>query len=384
MGRCIPLLLALLLFPAITRADDLPTTTDIILDFAAEDGTPLNAKLTIPTDTQAPPPVVFFLHGAMPRSYDNPYRYTDDEGTVHNANYLDFHANELAKRGIAFFRMSKRGCIPFPDRFGMRLDRETFATATMTVLLDDYNTALQQLRERDDIDTDRIILLSASEGTRLAPLLALRSPAGIRAIAMIGYAQDNARDLVTWQLTHGPWRGVQHRIPEARDGQLTREQYDAALERDPSIAAEIPFNQLDANRDGILTDEDMANFTAFRRFAILNAVDERNDEFLRRMLMELTSAYLLDWWDAPPNHTNLLKLDIPLAIFHATLDNTTRVEGVHETEAAFREAGRTNLTVRIYPDADHDLNLDWRNARDGGPPGYRDAFDLIAEWAAAP
>lgn len=201
---------------------------------------------------------------------------------------------------------------------------------------------------------------------------------------MIGYAQDNARDTVTWQLTHGPWRGVQHRIPEARDGQLTREEYDAAVERDPSLAAEIPFNQLDADRDGILTPEDMASVIAFRRFAILNAVDERNDEFLRRVLMELTSAYLLDWWDDPPNHTNLLKLDIPLAIFHATLDNTTRIEGVHETNAAFREAGRTNLTVHIYPDADHDLDLNWRNARDGGPPGYRDAFDLIAEWNAAP
>lgn len=48
--------------------------------------------------------------------------------------------------------------------------------------------------------------------------------------------------------------------------------------------------------------------------------------------------------------------------------------------AALREAGRTNLSVHIYENADHDVDWTWRAAREGGPPAYRDAFDLIAKW----
>jgi len=45
---------------------------DTIFRFQAKDGTPLEAKLTIPAKGTAPFPVVFFLHGAGARTYDNP------------------------------------------------------------------------------------------------------------------------------------------------------------------------------------------------------------------------------------------------------------------------------------------------------------------------
>jgi hypothetical protein len=113
--------------------------------------------------------------------------------------------------------------------------------------------------------------------------------------------------------------------------------------------------------------------------AILKAVEEKNDDFLWQSLVNLSSAYLLDGWDGAPTSAYLLKLDIPIAIFHGALDGTTRVEGVRETEAAFRAAGKTNLTVRVYPGYDHDLNWTAESAGGRGPAPFQDAFATAAE-----
>jgi pimeloyl-ACP methyl ester carboxylesterase len=356
-------------------------TCDVVLTFQAADGTPLAGKLTLPGNASEPVPVVFYLHGAGPSSYESYIRYVDDNGEVQIGRYFDFHARELASRGVGFFRMGKRGCDVVADPPSSRIDREVFAQATMSVLLSDYEAGLDALRQRTEIDAKRIILLGSSEGTRLGPQLALHSPSGIIGIAMVGYAADNARDTIIWQNSVGLWRGVQHLIPAAREGQLTRAAYDEAVKADPSIAAQLPFDAFDVDGDGVLTAENVATVVRPLLDAILQAVEDRNDELLAAVLLNLTSAYLLEWWDAEPTHITLLKLDMPLAIFHGKLDNTTRVEGVYETAAAFEQSARSNLTVHLYDDGDHTLNWTWRTLLGESPPGFADVFRWIAQTA---
>jgi dipeptidyl aminopeptidase/acylaminoacyl peptidase len=185
-----------------------PPVTEIVMTFTAADGTPLEAKLTVPADATGPVPVVFHLHGAGPRNYDHALQYRDAAGQLRVYRYYDFYAHELARRGLAFFRMSKRGCTMEPSGKPV-VDRAVFSRATPTVLLDDYTKALDALRARKEIDATRIVVSGASEGTRLGPELALRSPHGIVGIALSGYAADNTRDTVVWQNSVGPWRNVQ-------------------------------------------------------------------------------------------------------------------------------------------------------------------------------
>lgn len=356
-------------------------TTDIVVSFEASDGTPLEGKLTLPASGAAPFPVVFYLHGAGARTYDSPFTYADADGTPRVGRYMDFHANELARRGVALFRMSKRGCTPSDEVPGMNVERAVFAGATMSVLLSDYERGLDVLRARREIDPARIILIGSSEGTRLAPELAFRSPAGIIGVVMMGYAADSARDTVVWQNSVGPWRNIEHLLPAARDGVLTRAEYDQIVQARPGLARVIPFDALDADASGELTAEDMARTVRPRLDAILKAVEERDDDFLWEHLLKLSSAYLLEWWEAAPTHTLLVKLGVPLAIYHGGLDGACRVEGVHETQEALAAAGKDNLTVRLYPLANHDLDWTRRSAADGGPQPYRDAFDFVASLA---
>lgn len=358
-------------------------TSDVLINFRASDGTPLDALLTLPTPggpgaARGPFPVVFYLHGAGPRTYNTSFRYMDADGKVQVATYMDFHATELAKRGIAFFRMSKRGCKVTTEPPYMSIDRPVFSSATVSVLLDDYAAALKVLRERNDIDPTRVALLGGSEGTFTGPLLARRSPRGIVAVAMMGYAADNAAKTVEWQNTIGPWRNLAYMIPGARDGDLTKAELDEATKDHAALVRAFPFATLDADADGRVTAAELEQLNRPRYEALLKAVRERDDDFLWKNLLNLNSAYLQEWWERPPNHENLLALDIPLAIFHGTLDAACRVEGVRETEEEFRRAGRTNLFVKIYENSNHDLDWSWKTMDAGGPPTYRDAFDWIA------
>ena len=362
----------------VASAHRAPEVVDIIIRFTARDDTPLEAKLSLPADADGPVPVVYHLHGAGPRNYDNPVaQYKDRDGQLRLYNYYDFYSLELARRGLAFFRMSKRGCA-FESSGKPLIDRSIFSKATPTLLLEDYAKGLEVLRERKEIDPNRIVLAASSEGTTLAPRLARQSPTGIIGLALMSYAADNQHDTLVWQNTVGPWRNIQKLIPAAEDGSLTKAEYEAAVKTDPSIAPRLPFEAVDPDKDGIVTAEDMERLVRPRLEALLKAVQDRNDDLIWHALLNLSSAYLQEGWDGDPNHVTLLKLDIPIAIFHGELDGTTRVEGVHETEAAFRAAGKTNLTVHLYPGHDHDLNWTIQTAADGGPKPFQDAFAWIA------
>jgi pimeloyl-ACP methyl ester carboxylesterase len=364
-------------------ASPVPTFSATYLTLNGADGTPLEARLTLPARVAGgdPVPVVFFLHGAGARTYDNTFLYRGPDGKPAVGRFLDYHADQLARRGIALFSISKRGCAALAEPPGMKVDREVFSKATLSVIIDDYAQALAVLRARPEVDPSRIILVGSSEGTRAAPILARRAPDGIAGIVMMAYAVDNARKTVEWQNTIGPWRNVQHLIPAARDGVLTRDEHAEFVKEHAQYAAALPFDGVDADKDDRITEQDLLRINTPRLDAIVKAVETRDDEFLWKNLMRLSSAYLLDWWDAEPNKENLLALDIPLAIYHGDLDGTCRVEGVRETEAAFAAAGKTNLKTFLYPDANHDLNWTQKSLQDGGPQPYQDAFDYIAVLA---
>jgi pimeloyl-ACP methyl ester carboxylesterase len=254
-------------------------TTEVVLTFPGADGTPLEAKLTLPADRSGPVPAVLYLHGAGPRTFDTPFRYVDADGQRQWGRFLDHHAGELAKRGIAFFRMSKRGCHATDAAPWVRIDRDVFSKATMTVLLDDYQKALAALRQRPEINPRQIVLLGASEGTRQGPMLALRSPAGIVGAVMMGYAADNARDTIVWQNSVGPWRTIQILIPATMDGALTRAEYDEAIKDRPGLAAALPFDAIDIDKDGTMTAKDLQTVNQPRLDAILKAVQDHDDDF---------------------------------------------------------------------------------------------------------
>ncbi len=357
---------------------------DVMVTFTAADGTPLEGKLSAPTSVKGKVPVLFYLHGAGPGTYDTPRAYRGPDGQPVRFNYYDFHAREMTKRGMAFFRISKRGCTIDPASRREVVDRAMFSKATRSVLLSDYIRALDALRARPEIDARRIVIGGVSEGTVLAARLAGRSPRGVVGVLLQSYNGDNQHDTVVWQSTIGPWRNIEVIFPAARDGALTRAEYDEALKQRPGLARAVPFDALDTNKDGQVDADDMLRANKPGSDALVQAVEQRNnEELIWTRLLNLTSAYLLEEWNTPPTSADLLLIRVPIAIFHGELDGTTRVEAVRETEAAFKAAGKTNLTVHIYPGLSHDLGWTPQLAAAGAPAPFRDAFDFAAKVAKA-
>lgn len=349
------------------------------------DGLSLEGKLSLPPEVRGPVPTVFFLPGAGPFTFDRPLVYPDlskqDElfPPMKTYSYYDFFARELTARGFGLFRMNKRGCGIVLDAEGLPREicnRTIFSKATPSVLLTDYQNALAELRRQPGVDPNRIILLGASEGTRLAVRLAAAAPPGVRAVAMMGYAGDNTHNTLVWQHTVGPWRNVAKLFDENNDGRIVRAEYDAAVSRSGKLLMDaLPFEQLDRDHNGTITPQEMNHGAQLD--LVLKAVRERDDDFLWDNLLQLSSAYLLEDWEAAPLHHELLTLDLPLAVFHGEDDGTCRVEAVREAQQAFQRASRTNLSVRTYPKTDHNLN--WtRFLRDGTTPeAFEDLFEFI-------
>lgn len=75
------------------------------------------------------------------------------------------------------------------------------------------------------------------------------------------------------------------------------------------------------------------------------------------------------WWsdvlDLDPL-PDLLKLDIPILVGFGEQDESVPVESARFLEAKFKEAGKRNLTLRVYPGADHRLSA--------GGVSYRSQF----------
>src|SRR5512136_2386297 len=69
---------------------------DLFIRFSATDGTPLEGKLSLPAGAKGPVPVVFYLHGAGPRTVDNPVQYRDAGGQLRVHRYLDLFSHGLA------------------------------------------------------------------------------------------------------------------------------------------------------------------------------------------------------------------------------------------------------------------------------------------------
>jgi pimeloyl-ACP methyl ester carboxylesterase len=332
-----------------------------IVEFETYDGLKLEGKLSVPLKGSSKFPVVFFLPGAGPWTFDRPIEYpimSDPKEMFPEKkkySYCDFYAKELTKRGIAFYRVNKRGCAVSETKPYERVNRRIFSKATLSILLKDYEYALNELRNQHDIDKEKIVLLGASEGTILAPRLALKSPEGIISVVMFGYAQDNTKDTIVWQNTIGPWRNIAQIFDENDDGKVTKGEFDKVIERVPtSLTIGLSFGSLDRNKDDIVTPNELNNKGRLKQ--ILKAIQEKDDDYLWVNLLNLSSAYLLEDWERECNHKTLMKLNIPLAIFHGENDGSCRVEGALETKKAFEKANKKNLTVTVYPGTNHDLN----------------------------
>lgn len=237
-------------------------------------------------------------------------------------------------RGFRPFRqiadtLSRRGVavLRLDDR-GFGASTGDAASATSADFADDVRAAIGWLRAREDIDPARVGIVGHSEGGLIAPMVAATDPA-VAGIVLIAGPARTGREIIAYQQRQAI-EGNESLTPAGRDSALVvaREQLAEAAERQAWLRYFLEHDPLPVARRVTAT---------------------------------------------------------PVLILQGATDRQVTADQADELASAFREAGNTDVTVRVFPDVNH---LMLRDA-DGNPAGYATLEDTavvpallgtLADW----
>jgi len=111
----------------------------------------------------------------------------------------------------------------------------------------------------------------------------------------------------------------------------------------------------------------------------MDAISRDDNKWISDDYMELTFNWFKAHFALEPNKTRLLRLDLPIYIFHGTHDANAPIEGVYDIQERFRVLGKTNLYCHIFEDHNHDLNFEKWLTEKVWAEGLQRIFDTSAE-----
>jgi dienelactone hydrolase len=256
-------------------------------------GFTLAGTLLVPKTGKPPFPVVVTITGSGQQTRDE---YLPLPGLE---KYRPFRqiAEALASRGIAVLRVDDRGV-------GKSKGIDTLKVSTSANFADDVRAQVDFLRERRDVDPNRIVLLGHSEGGMIAPMVAASDPR-IAAIVLLAGPGKRGDAIIAFQVNQG-------------------------LEGDPT-----------------LTEEARAKGRAAQLEAMRKAIegDQSAPEGLRSPWMRYFLAY-----DPLPV---IRKIRQPILILQGELDRQVTADQAEMLTKAARETGNRNVTSRVFPGLNH-------------------------------
>ena len=331
-----------------------------IIKFQLLDGETVEGKLSLPSDTTKIRELVIYIHGTGPGTYDDHRKF----GTL-DFNYFDYFANEFTKRGIAFFSYSKRG-VTFSDDppFFDKVDREKFRTVVPSVEVKDIATFISTLLGDKRLKKAKVVLLGWSEGTVLAAMAAEDKRNKVGAIFLCGYVNDNMAEVIKWQNVGGSAMvSFRDAFDKDKNGSISKSEYDAEDKVATAFRKRlqgVQFEQLDVNKDNSITAADFEVLQKAKYDAILDAYNRGDEDWIWKNYFRISIPWLKEHFALEPNKDRMLRLSMPIYIFHGESDQNCPVEGVYDVKSRFDKAGKTNLHVSVFPGHNHDLNyVDW-------------------------
>jgi pimeloyl-ACP methyl ester carboxylesterase len=298
-----------------------------IINFTLIDGEHVEGKLSLPT-TGVIKELVIFVHGTGPATYDNHRKFGQLE-----FNYFDYFADEFNRRGIAFFTYNKRGVTrgDAPPSFE-KIDRDKYRKVLPSVEIRDIATYIHTLRRDKRLKNAKIVLLGWSEGTALASLVAQNKSNRISALFLNGYLNDNLADVIRWQNNGGSSMvNLRAAFDTDKNGAISRTEYEstekgAAAFRTGAMQ-NTKFEQLDLDKDASITLADFAKLLKPRYDAIFAAIERGDDDWIWNNYFHVSTAWLKEHFMLEANKDRLLRLKLPIYIFHGYLMPTPRSRG---------------------------------------------------------
>lgn len=350
-----------------------------IVEIELDDGAVLTGKLRLPADVDEIKQIVIYVHGTGPSTYLTRRSIGGVE-----FNYHDMFGEEFNARGTAYFSYSKRG-VELGDEAPNydRVDREQFKKVVPSVEVRDLGTVIRYLRGRPGLETARVLLFGWSEGTVIAAMVAEDEENQVSALLLAGYAHENMSDIIKWQYSGGPsMMNLNPAFDRDDDGKINREEYESDEKAATSMRKRLQdagFEIIDTDSDGFITSEDFRIHSELPYNFLLNRIEARDEDWIWQNYFRVSIEWLDEHFELEANKTRLLRLDMPIYVFHGEADANTGVNGVYELKESFEESQKTNLHAFVFEGHDHNLNfLQWP-LREKKSPGITRIFEVVEE-----
>ena len=187
------------------------------------DGVKTKAQLTLPAVGNGPFPGVLLIHGSG---------NTDMNETLSKDSKPFWEISEyLSERGIAVLRYDKRGI----GEGGTIINTSIWGNNTINDLIEDSKKALNVLMQQPEVDPKRISLVGHSEGTIIAPRVAIDNSTNVKNIVLMGLSAQNALDLEYYQDVLAPVEYAHQVVDENHTGLISVQQ----IAKDPTLLTSL-------------------------------------------------------------------------------------------------------------------------------------------------
>lgn len=338
----------------LTSANTFAFTPEIKL-VSLNDGEVIEARLCLPESEVKT--IIFCISGTGPTTY------LTKRPTF---NFFDELANGFCNEGMALFTYNRRGCETgdAPPLF-TEVDSAKYAKYTPLQETEDVEAMISFLREDQRFAKCKILIYGLSEGTIIASLVADRKVADVDALLLHGYAHENMYDIIRWQDEgHEIMRMANSIFDKNQDKGISREEYEA--EEEPVVRSktylfrDMPFDSLDVVKNGFIDINDIAKMRMPLHEELMKRVTHNDWFWIRSNYFNITPQWFKCHFELEANKTRLLRLNIPIHIFHGTEDANVPVENVYDLQERFEICNKQNLIIHVLEKHDHDLNfVDW-------------------------
>jgi uncharacterized protein len=208
--------------PTVNAQSDLQTIKYRNLVIGLGNGIKTNARLNLPAIGDGPFPGVLLVHGSGPLDMNETLGYVhinNETGSIEYPPSRPFYqiAEYLTERGFAVLQYDKRGV---GANFTL-LDSNVWENATFDDLKQDAERALDVLVQQPEVDSNNVTLVGHSEGTMIAPRVAIDNPGKVNNIVLMGSVAQNMRPLLYFQVVIKPVLYSQQVLDHNHNGMIS-------------------------------------------------------------------------------------------------------------------------------------------------------------------
>jgi uncharacterized protein len=333
-------------------------------------GLKTNAQLSLPAVGNGPFPGVLLIAGSGIRDMNESLGYIRIDNHTGSKVYppTPFFqiAEYLSQRGFVVLRYDKRGI----GENGTILDSDAWGNLTFNDLKQDAEKALAVLAQQPEVDPDRITVLGHSEGTVIAPRVAIDNTTKVRNIVLMGAAAQNVYELGYFQNVDLKVLYAEKVLDRNHDGLLSVSE----AEKDPIFGSmvgdvtELPMQHNNTTTSNGTTTQQQLN----TKHNTTNDVSIRINNELKPILVEgfesisvvtpgekCTTNVCPIWIQShrglEPTLSTIgnVSSDTSILILNGENDTQTPVQGVFLLQQRLTELNHPDHTLITYPNLGH-------------------------------